>query len=1203
MHIRNRCLLIAVLALALASGLRAQESWQTATSPTAQNLWSVCYGNGQFVAVGEGGTILTSSDGTTWKAQNSGTTRWLVGVAWSNDLGLYAAVGDQGTILTSPDAITWTVRSSSGDRLNGVSYCADRFVAVGEAGAIRTSIDGSVWSLLFRPTSNYLHGIAFGSSVWLASGKSSTGVYSMSGASFALSAIPVTSDFESVAYGRGVFLAVGGAGKAASTTSPSGNATALPWITRNTGTAADLRAVIYAHNGFVAAAADGAVYLTPDGVASWRKIATSTTQVLNSVAASDSAFVCVGFGGTLTRAPVAVLAPTLITPPITQPALARDNVMLRAVFSGAGLQYQWAFNGVPIAGETTDVLFMKAVTADQAGTYSVTATNSAGSLTANAVLTVVTKTDPVDLGFALSPVPSTVPRVVYPLSDGKVLLGGDFTLLINSQPVLGLIRLNSNGSIDPTFDVGSGVNGAVNTIAQQADGKLLVGGKFSTFNGVAANNLIRLNTDGSLDRSFTPAAIDISSGTDVRGVLQLVVQSDGKILVVTAFKPLVRLLPETGAADTGFNQVASLQSPAGTAADVFPRFLTLDPIGRIVACDTAGVFRILANGLCDSTVPRYAAAAPAGCYAACQADGTILVANPTYSSEGLVRLTSALAVDPSFHADLNFTAPSSSTAAPPFAVAADGKIWVAGSFTRAGGLPRYCFARFNADGTIDATYRPAGGPDSNGVLNSVVVQPDGKPIVVGTMTYFAAQSRRYVTRLNPNSFSLGEPCVVGFDSDLVRVQEGDQAQFTAKIVGSSPSASWFRAGSTGSSYGSTNQVTFSYVRASDVGAYYVSVFAPAILFVGSSQPVYLGILPSPPRFATTTPASIIAPSDRNLTLTTDITGASPITYQWFLNNNPISGATASTYTMYGGGIVQGSYTLVARNAYGVAVSNPTHVTVESRSLLINLSTRASVMTGDNVLIAGFVIDGPGTKRLLIRGVGGTLAQPVYGLSGLNLDDPELTLYDSSGKILRYQADLPAGGTEATTATQVGAFALTAATDSAIIADLPAGAYSVKISPQSKNGLPGPTGIGLAEIYEVDKNASRLVNLSARAFVGTGAAVTIPGFVVGPGQSRKVLIRGAGPALANYGVSGVLADPRIRLVDADGNTVASNDDWGTGPNAGDVAASIIRAQAFAFDPGSKDAALVATLPPGRYSALVEGANGGTGVALVEVYQLQ
>ena len=191
----------------------------------------------------------------------------------------------------------------------------------------------------------------------------------------------------------------------------------------------------------------------------------------------------------------------------------------------------------------------------------------------------------------------------------------------------------------------------------------------------------------------------------------------------------------------------------------------------------------------------------------------------------------------------------------------------------------------------------------------------------------------------------------------------------------------------------------------------------------------------------------------------------------------------------------------------------------------------------------------------------------------------------------------------------GAFALASGSaDSALVLTLPVGSYTVQVS-----GAGSTSGVALAEVYELNAPPSEvLANLSSRCFVGSGAQQAISGFVVDGNQPAQLLIRGIGPALAGFGLSGTLAAPTLGLYDSTNTLIASNAGWGNSPTAGTsavqatsrpaTAADMNSVGAFALTAGSADSAIVVTLPPGSYTAVVSGAGGATGTALAEVYQL-
>jgi hypothetical protein len=275
--------------------------------------------------------------------------------------------------------------------------------------------------------------------------------------------------------------------------------------------------------------------------------------------------------------------------------------------------------------------------------------------------------------------------------------------------------------------------------------------------------------------------------------------------------------------------------------------------------------------------------------------------------------------------------------------------------------------------------------------------------------------------------------------------------------------------------------------------------------------------------------------------------------------------------------------------------------------LLNLSSRDQ-LSGSQTLIAGFVISGTGPKAVLLRAVGPGLS--AFDVTG-TMASPELQLFSSSGTMMLQNSGW--GGTSALSQTfaQVGAFALQAnSADAGVETTLAPGAYTLHVFDASGKG-----GVVLTEIYDASPtpltDPERLINLSARGAVSPGAGALIGGFVVSGSSTKTVLIRGIGPGLAGFGVTGALADPVLSVYDGNGDLVAENSSWGSqtvaGPDQNDVtAADIITADtnagAFALSVGSADTALIASLPPGAYTFQVTSASNSTGEALGEVYEL-
>lgn len=253
------------------------------------------------------------------------------------------------------------------------------------------------------------------------------------------------------------------------------------------------------------------------------------------------------------------------------------------------------------------------------------------------------------------------------------------------------------------------------------------------------------------------------------------------------------------------------------------------------------------------------------------------------------------------------------------------------------------------------------------------------------------------------------------------------------------------------------------------------------------------------------------------------------------------------------------------------------------SRLVNISTRMKVGVGEEVLIGGFIIQGDQLKKIILRAIGPSLG--AFGVTGA-LQDPKIELRDSTGALLDSNdnwADNP-------DASEIisNSLAPSDSREGAILDSLAPGAYTVIVS-----GVNNTTGIGLVESYALDTSATHAANISTRGHIGAGDEALIGGFIVGGNTSKNIIVRALGPSLGGVGL---LADPLVELHDSDGQLIALNDNWNTGGQQSEIIATGIPPN----DAG--ESALIAVLAPGNYTAVVRGANGGVGLGLVEVYDL-
>jgi hypothetical protein len=279
------------------------------------------------------------------------------------------------------------------------------------------------------------------------------------------------------------------------------------------------------------------------------------------------------------------------------------------------------------------------------------------------------------------------------------------------------------------------------------------------------------------------------------------------------------------------------------------------------------------------------------------------------------------------------------------------------------------------------------------------------------------------------------------------------------------------------------------------------------------------------------------------------------------------------------------------------------LTQTSQTSFSNISTRSFVQTGEHVMIGGFIVQGSGTKRVIIRAIGPELTQ--YGIADA-LANPRLELHNGTGALIGTNDDWQTtiiGGV--ITSNQVSdiqnsGHAPTTASESAIIADLQSGNYTAIV-----RGINNTAGVALVEVYDLNPGASSsLGNISTRSFVQTGEHVMIGGFIVQGSGTKRVIIRAIGPELTQYGIADALGNPRLELHNGTGALIATNDDWQNTIIGGIITNNQVNdIQNSGHAPtAASESAIIADLQPGNYTAIVRGVNNGTGVGLVEVYDL-
>ncbi len=805
-------------------------------------------------------------------------------------------------------------------------------------------------------------------------------------------------------------------------------------------------------------------------------------------------------------------------------------------------------------------------------------------------------------------------------SDGKIIIGGDFLQLRPNGALFSstrnhLARLNSDGTVDSGFDPNA--DGSISVVVLRPDGSVLiggiftslqpsgsimVGGAFANVDGIVAANLTLLNSDGTINSTFLP--------NPNGAVYALILKPDGSTLVGGAFTTI------SGAARTSLARYLTdntLDPVFAPSVNGTVNALALQSDGRLIlggAFTSVGgaAHSYLARLNADNTVDTSFSPSVNGAVSTIllQSDGKFLLTVKTGAANQLVRLNADGSVDGSF----SVTSDGSVNAV---GLRTDGLIYVGGTFSAIGGVSVTRLARLTASGAVDATFNPG----LDGAVSSLALQSDGKVIAGGGFTTVSGLPRQGLARFS-TSVPATDNITVSSDLTTVTLVRGGSSPQLGGVTFeiSTDDRVWTNLGQV-SRVGTTGnwQCTglslparmYFFVRALEI--------LPATQYASSGlfqveRAFYARPLPS-----FTSPTAVSA------------TVGSGFYYVSATLQNPTSfaatGLPAGLTIDSSSGIISGTptqsgafaVTLQATNDSGTGTATLTLIVAPAGppptdARFVNLSTSVFVDSTSPV-ISGFVISGSEPRSVLLRAVGPGLSSFV---SNTVLTNPRLDLFDNrTGSLLLTSVGWGGSTQLSTLFARLGAFPLNkSSTDSAAVVTLPPGLYSIVVS-DAGTGSTG--GLVLAEVYDASgdptQGAARLVNLSSRGFINAGNSVLTGGFVITGNTTKTVLIRGIGPALARYGVPGVLSDPIISVFDNQGHFLAQNNDWQTpvtisstypAATGAQIAAAATTTGAFPLDSGSKDASVLITLAPGVYSAQVVGATGATGATMVEIYEL-
>jgi uncharacterized delta-60 repeat protein len=791
----------------------------------------------------------------------------------------------------------------------------------------------------------------------------------------------------------------------------------------------------------------------------------------------------------------------------------------------------------------------------------------------------------------------------------------------------------ANGDLDPTFATGAGFRGFDSYLValfRRPDGKLMaVGGNLDFV-------LARYYSDGTVDDSFgSGGKILFDGGAADFDVLGAVLQPDGKVVVLFSVQhgffsgPIqmgVRRFKEDGTVDMSFgtNGVVELSSAAYNT----PGGLVLQPDDKIVVggatSDGGGydcvLFRLNTDGSLDISFGaggkvRTDFGRSDGIYGvALQPDGKIVVGgysgdNTTPYNFALARYTQDGGLDPSFGGGGKVTTSFSSSAyATAVVIQSDGKIVAEGLDADTNHTTEV--ARYLPDGNLDPSFG-AGGKTSFPNLSEtqIALRADGKLVLAGY---------KVVTPSSPGhdeitDFSLlllnanGSPDTTFGTNGQVATDFGGPSDY-AKAILLQPDGKIVLGGtSTDNTVGSFALARYvtdsvgpakvdagpgSYVTATsgNAAATFSNVSQAGTTTFTQIDPVSAGAPPSGYTIVSSNPGY-------EITTTATYSGSIDVCFKVSSFDDPVVFSKLRLLHGENGVLVDRTFQqffssreICARvnslSPFVLAMTNTPFVNPITE--LLNISTRLNVGTDPNQLIGGFTITGTEPKKVIILATGPSLDK--FGLTGL-LADPILELYQGSTVIASNDNwEVPDKA-----AIEATGFQPAHKLESALLRTLPPGAYTAVVRVTN-----GGTGLGTVQLYDLaETTKSTLANIAARGVVeAPDNRILIGGFIIGGngGGNSHVIVRALGPSLIAFQIGAPLPDPTLEIKNANGSTLAFNDDWQQSPQADEI-----RTRGLA--PADKESAVMISLPNGGFTAIVRGKGGATGVAVVEVYNVE
>ena len=903
------------------------------------------------------------------------------------------------------------------------------------------------------------------------------------------------------------------------------------------------------------------------------------------------------------------LAPRLLLQPAAQTRPVSSRVTFTAASDGERpFTYQWRKDAVAIPGATGATFAINSAVAASAGSYSVAVTNRNGSVTSDAVPLVVTDTVPL------------TPPVILAQPASLVLFeneSGNSLSVVLASPIGVSYQWRKNGANIP------GATLFTYAISPEAS----VAGRYSVIATNAAGAATSQEATVSVvdfpdapQFTLQPAGETVLPGTTVTfsaraiGSTAVSYQWRRNGVELSGATGATLVLPYVSAAATGTYTVVATNLEGVASSAAAPLMMRTTPLGPPVITAQPAATTVIPNG--NLTLTAGVAANPPATYQwflsgqtlPGETAQTVVLSNVTAAGTYTFSATNSQGTVTSAPTSIRLTAPIEFGSTPPDQVTPAGSSVTLSAPVQSSSNLGYQWRKNGVavPGATSATLAFAAAKSSDaGSYTLTATHGEGSQVSSPiTLTVTASP----FAGVYAGTFSSGEPFALSVSADAVSALLGSLAITNQAVIVRGfivqPNGSFTATGETitrqlaafypgtitgvvkdGTVTGAlaTTKLTFSGALKSSTGA------AAAVVgyYHGVAVATTLGEMHA------------VASADGALLLVAlDPTGARSASGQ--VGANGAFSVVQASYTYSGNlGLNGAPFTGTFQLQGGVNGALAAPGAPDGVERLANVSTRSLAGSGARTLIAGFAVNGTAPKDVLVRATGPALT--LFGVPG-TLPNPRLRIFKDS-RVLFDNDDWTIGGSvgEISAATaRLGAFPLgIGSLDAALLVRLDPGSYTAQVSSDAV-----AAGVALVEVYDASAGpagAQKLINVSTRADVGTGGDILIVGVVVAGNAPKKLLIRGIGPSLAEFGVTGALATPRLQLYRGN-QLLRENTGWSAGTDSALIAVVTAQVGAFPLTAGSKDCALLLYLAPGSYTAQIGGVANTTGVALVEVYEV-